>query len=115
MISATGRPGRLLPWLSPEGKPCYVFGDGTGFISRIADNVEEVQLDMALELLDHAADMLGDDQVTEPQLRFLAARMAEALRDVHRIAESRGDRIPLPEDDDEPEEPDRSEPPQPHD
>ncbi len=51
-----------------------------------------VQLDMADDLLDHAADMLADHRATSAQLRFLLARMAEALTDVHRIAESRGAR-----------------------
>ncbi|WP_413753594.1 hypothetical protein NRF20_29345 [Streptomyces sp. R-74717] len=87
---------RLLPWASPEGKPCYVDSDGTGYISRLADDMEAVQLSMSVELLDHAADILADQRVTNAQLRFLAARMAEALRDVHRIAESRGARIPVP-------------------
>ncbi|MBM7439028.1 hypothetical protein [Streptomyces sp. HB132] len=84
---------RLLPWSGPEGKPCYVLGDGAGCVSRVADNVEGVQLGMAAELLDHVADMLDDHQVTSAQLRFVVARMAEALRDVHRIAESRGARL----------------------
>ncbi len=85
---------RLLPWAGPEGKPCYLVGDGTGYVSRMADTTESVQLGMAGELLDHAADMLGDDEVTWVQLRFLVARMAEALRDVHRIAYSRGALLP---------------------
>ncbi|MDI3409294.1 hypothetical protein [Streptomyces cavernicola] len=86
---------RLLPWPGPDGKPCYLISDGTGasHVSRVADNVESVQLDMADELLDHAADMLADPQVTAAQLRFLADRMAEALRDVCRIAVSRGERL----------------------
>jgi hypothetical protein len=91
---------RLLPWTGPEGKPCYLVGDGTGYLSRVADTVESVQLGMAGELLDHAADMLADRRATPVQLRFLAARMVEALRDVHRIAESRGARLPAPADDD---------------
>lgn len=86
---------RLLPWAGPEGKPCYLIGDGTGYLSRVADNIESVQLGMSAELLDHAADMLADRKATGAQLRFLAARMAEALRDVHRIAESRGARLPV--------------------
>lgn len=85
---------RLLPWAGAEGKPCYLIGDGTGYLSRVADNVETVQLGMSAELLDHAADMLADHEATGAQLRFLTARMAEALRDVHRIAESRGARLP---------------------
>ncbi|MEU8484293.1 hypothetical protein [Streptomyces sp. NPDC048641] len=85
---------RLLPWSGPEGKPCYLVGDGTGYLSRVADSIESVQLWMSVELLDHAADMLADHKATSVQLRFLVARMAEALTDVHRIAESRGARLP---------------------
>lgn len=88
--------GRLLPWASPDGKPCYLIGDGVGYLSRVADNIESVQLGMAVELLDHADDMLADCRATSAQLHYLAARMAEALRDVHRIARSRGARLPVP-------------------
>ncbi|MFF6995185.1 hypothetical protein ACFY93_09530 [Streptomyces sp. NPDC008313] len=87
---------RLLPWGGAEGKPCYLVGDGDGYVSRVADRVECVQLGMAGELLGHAADMLADDRTTAAQLRFLAARLVEALRDVHRVAESRGARLPAP-------------------
>lgn len=98
MLSTDGL--RLLPWSSPEGKPCYVSGDGTGYVSRLADEMESTQLDMSAELLGHAADILADRKTTSAQLRFLAARMAEALRDVLRIAESRGARLPTPPCDD---------------
>ncbi|GAA3825357.1 hypothetical protein GCM10022403_068450 [Streptomyces coacervatus] len=87
---------RLLPWAGAAGQPCYLVGDGTGYVSRVADSVEILQLRMAGELLDHAADMLADRKATSAQLHFLASRMAEALRDVHRIAESRGGRLPPP-------------------
>ncbi|MGW1714224.1 hypothetical protein [Streptomyces sp. NPDC002156] len=49
---------------------------------------------MAGELLDHAADLLDDDRVTADQLRFTLARMSESLRDVKRVADSRGARLP---------------------
>ncbi|MEV7400909.1 hypothetical protein AB0N93_10985 [Streptomyces sp. NPDC091267] len=84
---------RLLPWSSPEGKACYVSGDGTGYVSRLADEMEAMQLSMCVELLDHADDMITDRDTTGDQLRFLAARMAESLRDVHRVALSRGLRL----------------------
>lgn len=100
--TTTTRP-RLLPWSNPEGNPCYLVADasGTGPLSRVADNVEAVQLGMAGDLLDHAADLLDDAKATEPQLRFLAARLTESLHDVHRIARSRGARLPVPDDDDD--------------
>ncbi|MCZ9352909.1 hypothetical protein NGM36_24585 [Streptomyces mutabilis] len=87
------RPARLLPWASPEGKPCYLLTDGDGPVSRFADVVESTHLDMAEDLLDHAAVLLADARTTPEQLRFLLARMSEALRDVHRIALSRGTRM----------------------
>ncbi|KUM93817.1 hypothetical protein AQI88_24795 [Streptomyces cellostaticus] len=87
---------RLLPWAGAEGKPCYLVGDGTGYLSRVADSIESVQLGMAGDLLDHATDMLANRKATRAQLHFLASRMAESLRDVHRIAESRGARLPAP-------------------
>lgn len=92
---------RLLPWLNFDGNPCYLIGDGTGYLSRVADNVESVQLGMAEDLLGHAVDLTGDPKVTAPQLCFLAARMAESLRDVTRIAHSRGARLPVPAYDDD--------------
>ncbi|MER5749792.1 hypothetical protein [Streptomyces sp. NPDC002088] len=85
---------RLLPWAGSEGKPCYLVTDGTGYLSRVADAIESVQLGMAGELLGHAADMLADRRATPAQLRFLLGRMSEALADVRRIAESRGARLP---------------------
>ncbi|MFE9254701.1 hypothetical protein [Streptomyces sp. NPDC006879] len=96
MIGRTADEGRLLPWVGPEGKPCYLIGDGHGYLSRVADNIERVQLGMAVELLDHADDMLADQHATSAQLRYLAACMAETLRDLHRIARSRGARLPVP-------------------
>jgi hypothetical protein len=68
-------------------------------VSRVADNIESVQLGMAGDLLDHAADMLNDRTTTADQLRFMLARMNEALTDVKRIADSRGARLPAPDDD----------------
>ena len=96
MISNQDGVMRLLPWASPEGKPCYLSSDGTGRLSRLADTVESVQLGMANELLGHAVDLLADHTATSAQLRFLAARMTEALRDTLRIAESRGARLSAP-------------------
>ncbi|MFE7029512.1 hypothetical protein ACFU9Y_04315 [Streptomyces sp. NPDC057621] len=93
--TGTVRVARLLPWAGDGGRPCYLIGDGTSHLSRAADRIESVQLGMSAELLDHAADLLRDRRATAHQLRYLAARLAEALTDVHRIAESRGARIPV--------------------
>ncbi|WP_314223097.1 hypothetical protein [Streptomyces zaehneri] len=90
---------RLLPWSNLDGNPCCLITDDTGTsrLSRMADDVEAVQLGMAGDLLAHAADLLGDDKATGPQLRFLAARLTESLHDVHRVARSRGTRLPVPD------------------
>ncbi|MEW2188423.1 hypothetical protein [Streptomyces microflavus] len=84
---------RLLPWTGTGGKPCYVLGDGTGYVSRRADEVEDIQLDMAYELLGHADGLLTEPGATAPQIHFLASRLKESLEQVHRIAESRGSRL----------------------
>ncbi|WP_442809419.1 hypothetical protein [Streptomyces sp. NBC_01335] len=84
---------RLLPWTGAGGKQCWVLGDGTGYVSRMADNIESVQLGMAGNLLDHATALLADRRVTGAEYRYLADRLSEALRDVKRIAESRGARL----------------------
>ncbi|WP_330478211.1 hypothetical protein OG301_20205 [Streptomyces platensis] len=85
---------RLLPWSGPEGNPCYLSTEDSGsYLSRLADHTEAVQLEMAAELLEHAVEVLGDGEPNE--VRLLATDMAEALRDVRRVAISRGHRLPL--------------------
>ncbi|GAA2396091.1 hypothetical protein GCM10010255_29460 [Streptomyces coeruleofuscus] len=84
--------GRLLPWTTVDGRPCYLVGDGAGYVSRLADDIEAVQLDMADGLLGHAAALLAERRVTSAELRYLALRLTESLRDVKRVAESRGAR-----------------------
>lgn len=81
---------RLLPWTGPEGKPCYLSTDDKdGFMSRLADNIESIQLGSAAELLDQV-ESLTEEQATPEDLRLLAKEMAGALQDVLRIATSRG-------------------------
>ncbi|MGW5130752.1 hypothetical protein [Streptomyces sp. NPDC004135] len=92
MDATPGRTLRLLPWTGEGAKPCFLITDdvGGGRVSRMADIAEAVRLDMAARLLAHADDLLSD--ATEGQLRYLAERLTEALRDVLRVAESRGRR-----------------------
>ncbi|MHB9857914.1 hypothetical protein [Streptomyces sp. YIM S03343] len=87
---------RLLPWAGPEGKPCYLAGDGTGHLSRLADNMESIQLGLAGELVQEAQMVLDGRQWTAGELHLLAVRLTEALANVHRIAVSRGARLPAP-------------------
>ncbi|QQC90261.1 hypothetical protein [Streptomyces alfalfae] len=86
---------RLLPWSGPDGKPCYLSTDDSGgYISRLADNIEAVQLGTAADLLERASKVLGH-QVTDPDvLRLVVNEMVQTLRDVLRVATSRGHRLP---------------------
>ncbi|MFF9067865.1 hypothetical protein ACF09E_21190 [Streptomyces sp. NPDC014891] len=91
---------RLLPWSGPDGKPCFLStDDANGHLSRLADNTEAIQLDLAAELLDHASDVLGATDTAPDELCALAQDLAESLRDTLRVAESRGHRLPLPSPD----------------
>lgn len=86
--------GRLLPWTGADGKPCYLVGDGEGHVSQLADQIEGLQLGMADGLLDHADALLTEHRLTGEELHYLARRLSESLRDVKRVADSRGARLP---------------------
>ncbi|GAB3010196.1 hypothetical protein GCM10023080_090660 [Streptomyces pseudoechinosporeus] len=91
---------RLLPWSGPEGKPCYLSTDDReGYMSRLADDMEAVQLGMATELLEQALEVLGDEDAELGELRPLATKLTEALRDVLRVATSRGHLLAVSEPD----------------
>ena len=92
--------GRLLPWPGPEGTPCRLIGD-SGWLSRLADELEETQLDTGERVVSIAGQMLADDSVPAPELRFLARQLTMALTDALRVAESRGERLPVEDDQDE--------------
>ncbi|MGW2472940.1 hypothetical protein [Streptomyces sp. NPDC001665] len=86
-------PARLLPWTRPDGGPCYLRTDGHGYVSRVADEMEAVQLSMGAEVLDCAKPIIAAAGSTVGELRFAAARLAECLTDALRISESRGIRL----------------------
>ncbi|MFG2552908.1 hypothetical protein [Streptomyces sp. NPDC048581] len=82
---------RLLPWSGPEGNPCYLSTDDRdGYMSRLADNIEAVQLGTAAELLERASETLADQHAGPEDVLRLAKELTEALRDVLRVATSRG-------------------------
>jgi hypothetical protein len=82
---------RLLPWSGPEGKPCYLSTDDKGgYMSRLADNIEADQLDAAAILLEHAAATLDDQDANPEELRRLTGELTGILREVLRVATSRG-------------------------
>ncbi|WSC03258.1 hypothetical protein OIE62_11610 [Streptomyces scopuliridis] len=90
---------RLLPWATEDGKRCLLSTDDTsGFLSRLADDMEAIQLDMGSEVLEHARKVLDDPKAARGELRYAGARLAECLTDALRVAESRGGRIPVADD-----------------
>ncbi|MFJ1564519.1 hypothetical protein ACIOG8_09910 [Streptomyces erythrochromogenes] len=85
---------RLLPWSGPDGKSCYLSADApAGYLSRLADNTEEIQLGLASELLAHTTEVLADVDSDPEELRLLATDLTGALRDAVRVATSRGHRL----------------------
>ncbi|MCI4045374.1 hypothetical protein [Streptomyces sp. TRM75563] len=82
---------RLLPWSGPGGKPCYLSTDNPdGYMSRLADSIEAIQLGTAGALLEEAEDALDDRGTSLDEMRCLITELTGALRDVFRIATSRG-------------------------
>ncbi|MFI8861156.1 hypothetical protein ACIGW5_31990 [Streptomyces prasinus] len=85
---------RLLPWSGPDGKPCFLStDDNDGHMSRLADNIESVQLGTAADLLGEVLDVLADGNAELEELRLLAKNLTGALRDTLRVAVSRGHRL----------------------
>ncbi|MDG4859316.1 hypothetical protein P8605_14300 [Streptomyces sp. T-3] len=94
MVSEESCRVRLLPWTGPGGQPCYLIGAGEGYISRVADQIEDAQLGMGAELAEHASRVLQDPEVEDQDLRNLVGRLRESLCEALRVAESRGLRLP---------------------
>jgi len=86
---------RLLPWTTPDGKPCYLSTDSDrSMLSRLADEIEAAQLDSGEQVLAGAREVLADAGAGERAVRFALTRAAECLEDALRVAVSRGGRIP---------------------
>jgi hypothetical protein len=85
---------RLLPWTTPDGKPCYLSADSAdSLLSLLADDVEAAQLRSGEEVLAGSRAVLADARAGERAVRFALTRATESLEDVLRIAVSRGERI----------------------
>lgn len=84
----------------PRGQaPLYLStDDNSGHLSRLADNIEALQLGMATELLEGAVEAPGDKDAEPEEPRHLATALTEALHGVLRVATSRGHRLlpPVP-------------------
>lgn len=95
-------PRRLLPWPSPEGKPCYLVTDSEGgYLARLADDMEAAQLSTGAEVLGCARKVLDDPLSPQTEVRYAGVRLAECLGDALRVALSRGMRLPALESDEE--------------
>ncbi|MPY53890.1 hypothetical protein FPZ41_37160 [Streptomyces sp. K1PN6] len=95
MRDGTGTPLRLLPWTTADGRPCYLSAEEPGGrLSRMADELEAELLGSATYVLDAARPLLDEPGAGKRELRFAGVRLAEALGDALRIAESRGARLP---------------------
>ncbi|MFD7715435.1 hypothetical protein [Streptomyces sp. NPDC059814] len=82
---------RLLPWSGPGDKPCYLSTDDPdGYMSRLADSVEAVQLDTASALLVDASEAAYNQETSLDEMRCLVKELTGALRDIFRVATSRG-------------------------
>ncbi|MET9593336.1 hypothetical protein ABZY45_20770 [Streptomyces sp. NPDC006516] len=82
---------RLLPWSGPGDKPCYLSTDDPdGYMSRLADGIEAMQLGTASELLDEASEALDNQEMSLDDMRCLVKELTGALRDVYRVAANRG-------------------------
>ncbi|WP_055526887.1 hypothetical protein, partial [Streptomyces graminilatus] len=90
-----------LPWPSPEGNPCFlVHGSEGGYVTRLADEMEAMQLTTGTDVLGLARKVLDDPLSPATEVRYAGVRLAECLGDVLRVAESRGMRLPVPDVDD---------------
>ncbi|MBE1597384.1 hypothetical protein H4687_003513 [Streptomyces stelliscabiei] len=65
----------------------------------MADNIESEQLETAAELLKQAAETLGDEHTGPEDTQLLAKELTGALRDVLRVATSRGHLLAVREPD----------------
>ncbi|KUN80233.1 hypothetical protein [Streptomyces griseoruber] len=94
MNTAEERRLRLLPWTTPEGKPCYLSTDSDASrLSLLADDMEAAQLDSGEQVLGGARAVLADPVAGERALRFALRRTTECLADALRVAVSRGERL----------------------
>ncbi|GGQ24374.1 hypothetical protein ACFFKE_09865 [Streptomyces mutabilis] len=80
---------RLLPGTGGHGRHALLITDGDGPVSRIADQVEAVQLGLGERLLGRARELLEGPRPGDRELRNLAGQLADALF----IAGSQGGRI----------------------
>ncbi|GGO42292.1 hypothetical protein GCM10012287_02820 [Streptomyces daqingensis] len=89
---------RRLAFPDGQGKTIYIQNGGAGIMAAVADGIEEGALNDAKAVLEMARHAMGPDGGDPQVLRFVAARLADALHDALRVAQARGERLPQPEE-----------------
>jgi hypothetical protein len=89
---------RLLRWETETGKPCFLSTNGTSTLARIADEIEADQLHDAADVLQGAKSVLADHKAGEYAVRLALRAATHSLGDVLRVADSRGARLHVPND-----------------
>ncbi|HET9381615.1 MAG TPA: ATP-binding protein [Streptomyces sp.] len=88
---------RLLPWTGEAGQPAFLSADGdNSFVSRLADGLESVQLDMAEQML-QSADSAWTARSSDTDLTSMVPHLCHALRDAVRVARSLRERLSAPD------------------
>ncbi|OIJ86530.1 hypothetical protein BIV25_40910 [Streptomyces sp. MUSC 14] len=85
---------RLLPWTTPEGRPCHLSADhDDSRLSLLADELEEAQVRSGGQVPAGARAVLADRAAGEHAVRFALTRASESLEEVLRVARSRRSRV----------------------
>ncbi|MDX3571973.1 hypothetical protein [Streptomyces sp. ID05-47C] len=71
--------------------------DSGSRLSRLADDLEALQLATGADVLVLARTVLDDHASPYAEVRYAGLRLAECLTDTLRVAESRGMRLVVPE------------------
>ncbi|WP_405583915.1 ATP-binding protein [Streptomyces sp. NBC_01190] len=79
---------RLLPWPGAEGQPAFLSSNG-GFLAELADEIEDMQLDSAKDVLNATHVVTDNPAASADELRFAARRLGESLRETLQVALSR--------------------------
>ncbi|MGW7006579.1 hypothetical protein ACWGCW_28110 [Streptomyces sp. NPDC054933] len=88
-MTVEDRPSQFVPRSRPPGQQRC----GTREFSRLVDDIETVQLGMAARLLRLSREALGAWLPEQIDYRTMSRNLVEALADVLRIAESRGNAL----------------------
>jgi hypothetical protein len=99
MHDSNGVQLRRLPWDGPEGQAAYAQTDG-GVIGRLADRMEDQMLLMAKEDTIRAAELCQEEKVSRAELKIVVGYLARAVSEAVLVADLRGERLSVREDED---------------